>query len=42
MVKLGNKTLEGRFVGIDENGALLLLHESGSTETIYAGDVFIL
>mgnify|MGYP001029970589 FL=1 len=41
-VKLGNNNLEGIFEDIDKNGALILLLKNGKTETIYAGDVFVL
>lgn len=39
-VNLPRTTKQGVFAGINNAGALLLRHESGEIETIYAGDVF--
>ena len=40
-VNMEHESKEGKFLGIDENGALLLERE-GKTEKIYAGDIFYL
>lgn len=39
-VNLSDRVLRGRFVGIDDQGLLLLETEDGRRETISAGDVF--
>ncbi len=39
-VQQGSETLEGRFGGIDEEGALLLDQGSGAVRAIHSGDVF--
>lgn len=38
--RLPNETLQGRFAGLDQNGALLLEMPNGAIRTILAGDVF--
>jgi BirA family transcriptional regulator, biotin operon repressor / biotin---[acetyl-CoA-carboxylase] ligase len=38
--RLGQETLRGVFAGLDSDGALLLLLESGETRAIHAGEVF--
>ena len=40
-VNMEHESKEGQFLGIDENGALLL-ERDGKTEKIYAGDIFYL
>ena len=40
-VNMEHESREGKFLGIDENGALLLKRE-GKTEKIYVGDIFYL
>jgi BirA family biotin operon repressor/biotin-[acetyl-CoA-carboxylase] ligase len=39
-VRLAERTLEGRFMGLDSTGCLVLETEGGRRETIAAGDVF--
>jgi BirA family biotin operon repressor/biotin-[acetyl-CoA-carboxylase] ligase len=41
-VRLGDETLEGRFEGLDADGALLLGLDDGATRAIHAGEVFAL
>jgi len=41
-VKIGEKRIEGYFNGLDSNGSLLLIEESGEELKIFAGDVFLL
>ncbi len=38
VLRMGNRTIEGKHVGIDKNGALLLLH-AGEVKAYYAGEV---
>ncbi|WP_293960961.1 biotin--[acetyl-CoA-carboxylase] ligase [Sneathiella sp.] len=40
-VKLSDETLEGTFAGLEENGALALILDSGERKLISAGEVFI-
>ena len=35
----GEAVLEGRFAGLDSNGALLLQLADGTTQTVHAGEV---
>jgi BirA family biotin operon repressor/biotin-[acetyl-CoA-carboxylase] ligase len=41
-VRLADREVMGRFEALDERGGLLLRHRDGKTETISAGDVFLL
>lgn len=41
-VRLGDEALEGRFEGLDADGALLLGLDDGATRAIHAGEVFSL
>ncbi|MEX0583758.1 MAG: biotin--[acetyl-CoA-carboxylase] ligase, partial [Sneathiella sp.] len=40
-VKLSNETLMGTFAGLEENGALILVLDTGERKLISAGEVFI-
>jgi BirA family biotin operon repressor/biotin-[acetyl-CoA-carboxylase] ligase len=40
--RLGDETIEGRFDGLDADGALLLGLDDGVTRAIHAGEVFSL
>jgi BirA family biotin operon repressor/biotin-[acetyl-CoA-carboxylase] ligase len=42
VARLGDETLEGRFDGLDTDGALALRLDDGSLRPVHAGEVFAL
>lgn len=42
VVNMEKEKIEGIFLGIDENGTLLLKNESDDVQKIYAGDIFMM
>lgn len=42
VVNMEKEKVEGIFLGINENGTLLLKNESGEVQKIYAGDIFMI
>ena len=42
VAKLGEEALEGRFEGLDGEGALLLRLDDGHVRAVHAGEVFAL